>query len=307
MPIKIPKGLPAGEILHKENIFVMDEERAITQDIRPLQIAVLNLMPLKEQTETQLLRMLSNTPLQMEITFLTTASYVGKNTAQDHLSNFYKKFAEVQERKFDGMIITGAPVEQMAFEEVEYWQELVEIMDWTKSHVTSVFHICWGAQAALYHRYGIKKYSLDKKLFGVFAHRLVKEYCPLTRGFDAEFWVPHSRHTTVHMEDIAAVKELELAAVSNEAGAYLILSKDGRNIFVTGHSEYDALTLKQEYDRDKGKGLAIDLPKNYFPEDNPYLTPKSVWSSHANLLYSNWLNYYVYQRTPYEIERVGEN
>ena len=307
MPIKIPKGLPAGEILHKENIFVMDEERAITQDIRPLQIAVLNLMPLKEQTETQLLRMLSNTPLQMEITFLTTASYVGKNTAQDHLSNFYKKFAEVKERKFDGMIITGAPVEQMVFEEVEYWQELVEIMDWTKSHVTSVFHICWGAQAALYHRYGIKKYPLDKKLFGVFAHRLVKEYCPLTRGFDAEFWVPHSRHTTVHIEDIAAVKELELVAVSNEAGAYLILSKDGRNIFVTGHSEYDALTLKQEYDRDKGKGLAIDLPKNYFPEDNPYLTPKSVWSSHANLLYSNWLNYYVYQRTPYEIERVGEN
>ncbi len=307
MPIKIPKGLPAGEILQKENIFVMDEERAMTQDIRPLQIAVLNLMPLKEQTETQLLRMLSNTPLQMEITFLTTASYVGRNTAKAHLSNFYKNFAEVKDSKFDGMIITGAPVELLEFEEVEYWPELTEIMDWTQSHVTSVFYICWGAQAALYYKYGIKKFPLEKKLSGIFAHRVVKEFCPLTRGFDPEFLVPHSRYTTVHIEDIAAVGELELVAVSNEAGPYLIMSRDGRNIFATGHSEYDALTLKQEYDRDRGKGLAIELPKNYFPEDNPYLTPKSVWNSHANLLYSNWLNYYVYQRTPYDISQVGKN
>lgn len=306
MPIKIPKGLPAGDILQKENIFIMDEERAITQDIRPLQIAVLNLMPLKEQTETQLLRMLSNTPLQIEITFLSTSSYVGKNTAKDHLDTFYQSFYDVKDRKYDGMIITGAPVEHLEFEEVEYWEELKEIMTWAEKNVTSVFHICWAAQAGLYHKYGIRKYPLDKKIFGIFPHRVIKEHCPLTRGFDSEFFAPHSRHTTIHIEDISAVKDLELISFSEEAGAYLIMSKDKRNIFVTGHSEYDALTLKQEYDRDKSKGLEIALPKNYFPDDNPYLAPKSIWNSHANLLYSNWLNYYVYQQTPYDIEKIGE-
>lgn len=306
MPIKIPKGLPAGGILQKENIFIMDEERAMTQDIRPLQIAVLNLMPLKEQTEAQLLRMLSNTPLQVEVVFVSTETYVGKHTGKEHLDSFYTSFSEIKNRKFDGMIITGAPVEHLPFEEVEYWQELTEIMDWTDTHVTSLFYICWGAQAALYHKYGIKKYPLEKKLFGIFTHHIVKEYCPLTRGFDPEFLVPHSRHTTIHIEDIAGVAELELLAISDEAGAYLIKSKDNRHVFATGHSEYDALTLKQEYDRDKSKGLPIELPKNYFPENNPYLTPKSVWASHANLLYTNWLNYYVYQKTPYDIEKIGE-
>ncbi|NDL67587.1 homoserine O-acetyltransferase MetA [Anaerotalea alkaliphila] len=307
MPIKIDRNLPAKQILEQENIFVMDEDRAVSQDIRPLKIAILNLMPLKQQTETQLLRMLSNTPLQVEVTLLTPKSYKAKNTPEEHMSSFYTTFDSVKDHKYDGFIITGAPVENMAFEDVIYWKELTEIMDWTRKHVTSTFHICWGAQAGLYHHYGIRKVPLDRKMFGVFKHHVVVEHHNLLRGFDHEFMAPHSRHTTVLAEDIIAHPELELLSVSPEAGVYIAMSKDGKQVFVTGHSEYDPLTLYQEYMRDKEKGLPIDIPKNYFPQNDPSLTPESTWKSHAHLLYANWLNYYVYQVTPYLIDTVGDD
>lgn len=306
MPIKIDNNLPAKKILQSENIFIMDEDRAIHQDIRPLKIVILNLMPLKQQTETQLLRMLSNSPLQLEITLLNPESYQSKNTSSDHLLAFYTTFDKIRKNKFDGMIITGAPVEQMPFEEVAYWQELTEIMEWTKHNVTSTFHICWGAQAGLYYHYGVEKEPLPQKMFGIFKHNVLKAHCPLLRGFDDEFLVPHSRHTTVSKESIVNNPDLELLSESNESGVYIAMSKDEKHIFVTGHSEYDAHTLKQEYVRDKEKGLDIEIPKNYFPSDDEKKQPPATWRSHAHLLYSNWLNYYVYQNTPYSIDEVGE-
>ena len=299
MPIKIPDKLPAREILEKENIFVMDETVAYHQDIRPLRIAILNLMPTKETTETQLLRLIGNTPLQVEAVLLHPKSHVPKNTSAEYLATFYKTFDDISDERFDGMIITGAPVEHLPFEEVDYWRELQDIMDWTTVNVTSTFHICWGAQAGLYHHYGIPKYPLESKLFGVFPHRVTKPNTKLLRGFDEVFYVPQSRHTEVRREDIEPREELEILSESDEAGVYIVASKDGKQIFVTGHSEYDPLTLKWEYERDKAKGLRIDLPKNYFPGDDPAKMPVSTWRAHANLLFSNWLNYYVYQETPY--------
>lgn len=306
MPIKIDNNLPAKKILQGENIFIMDENRAMHQDIRPLKIVILNLMPLKQQTETQLLRMLSNSPLQLEITLLNPKTYQSKNTSSDHLLAFYTTFDEIKAHKYDGMIITGAPIEQMDFEEVAYWKELTEIMEWTKHNVTSTFHICWGAQAGLYYHYGVKKEALSQKMFGIFKHTVAVDHVPLLRGFDDEFLVPHSRHTTVSREDIINNPNLVLIAESEESGVYIVISKDEKQVFVTGHSEYDADTLKQEYFRDKEKGLPIEIPKNYFPKDNENLKPPSTWRSHAHLLYSNWLNYYVYQMTPYLLEQVGE-
>lgn len=304
MPIKINNDLPAKKILQSENIFVMDEDRASHQDIRPLQIAILNLMPLKQKTEEQLLRMLSNSPLQVEITLISPESYRAKNTSSEHLSSFYKSFEMIKSNKFDGFIITGAPVEQMAFEDVAYWKELEEILEWTKTNVTSTFHICWGAQAGLYFHYGIDKRPLPSKAFGVFKHELLDALNPLVRGFDDVFFVPHSRHTTISREDILKHPELVLVSESSEAGVYLVMSKDGKQIFVTGHSEYDADTLKNEYVRDQQKGLSIELPKDYFPGDDENKMPPAKWRSHAHLLYSNWLNYYVYQMTPYLIENI---
>lgn len=305
MPIKIPDNLPAKRVLQKENIFVMDEERAMNQDIRPLQIAILNLMPLKEQTEAQLLRMLSNSPLQVEITFLSPKTHVSKNTSLEHLETFYTTFDMIKERKFDGMIITGAPVENLPFEGVTYWDELVDIMEWTKTHVTSTFHICWGAQAGLYYHYGIEKIPLEKKMHGVFKHTVLDEFCPIVRGFDHEFMVPHSRHTTVSVEDVKEHKEIKLLSMSEEAGFYMAVSNDGKQIFVSGHSEYDSDTLMQEYLRDKERGMDPKLPVRYFPENNPNKKPESTWKSHAHLVYSNWLNYYVYQMTPYDMNEIG--
>jgi len=301
MPIKIPDNLPAKEILTSENIFVMDESIAYKQDIRPLRIVILNLMPTKETTETQLLRLIGNTPLQVEAVLLHPKTHVSKNTSQEHLSSFYKTFDEIEAQYFDGMIITGAPVELMPFEEVNYWEELTQIMDWSKSHVTSTFHICWAAQAGLYHHYGINKVELDKKLFGIFPHTICQRNIPLLRGFDEQFYVPQSRHTEVRKSDIEKVEELEIWSESEESGVYIVASKGGKQIFVTGHSEYDPTTLKFEYDRDQAKGLRIDVPKNYFPNNDPTKIPLSTWRAHANLLYSNWLNYYVYQLTPYEL------
>ena len=301
MPIKIPADLPATETLHNENIFVMTESRALTQDIRPLKILILNLMPTKIATETQLARLLGNSPLQVEPEFLQTASYVPKNTSAEHMIAFYKHFDEVKNNKYDGLIITGAPVEQMPFEEVEYWDELCRIMEWSKTNVTSTFHICWGAQAGLYYHYGIRKYPLDKKLFGVFLHKAEHKRSMLLRGFDDEFWVPHSRHTTVLREDIEKHPELKILASSDEAGIY----ERGKQIFITGHSEYDADTLKKEYLRDKNAGLPIEVPKNYFPDDDDMKEPIVRWRSHANLIYSNWLNYFVYQITPYNIDEIN--
>jgi len=306
VPIKIDNNLPAKKILQSENIFIMDEDRAIHQDIRPLKIVILNLMPLKQQTETQLLRMLSNSPLQLEITLLNPNTYQSKNTSSDHLLAFYTTFDKIKKNKYDGMIITGAPVEQMPFEEVAYWNELTEIMEWTKHNVTSTFHICWGAQAGLYYHYGIRKEPLPQKMFGIFKHKVSKPHCPLLRGFDDEFLVPHSRHTTVKREPIVNHPDLDLLSESEESGVYIVMSKDEKQIFVTGHSEYDAFTLNQEYVRDKEKGLEIDIPKNYYPNDDALKQPPATWRSHAHLLYSNWLNYYVYQLTPYIIEQVGE-
>lgn len=303
MPIKIPVNLPAAEILNKENIFVMDEQRAFTQDIRPLKIVILNLMPIKEKTETHLLRLLGNTPLQVEITLLHPITHTSKNTSEEHLKTFYTSFSEIKDQKFDGMIITGAPIELLDFEEVDYWEELQEIMDWSWKNVTSTFHICWGAQASLYHHYGIPKYKLPQKLSGVFNHTITKQNVKLLRGFDDEFVVPHSRNTEVRREDIEAVKELEILVESEEAGVTLVATKDGSQIFATGHSEYERYTLKDEYERDLAKGLHI-LPKNYFPNDNPEETPIVRWRAHANLLFSNWLNYYVYQETPYDLSEL---
>ena len=299
MPIKIPNELPAVEILKKENIFIMDEHRAIRQDIRELKIVILNLMPIKQVTETQLLRLLGNTPLQIEITLLHPKTHVSKNTSQDYLLTFYKTFDEIKDEKFDGMIITGAPIEHLPFEEVTYWEELTQIMEWSKIHVTSTFHICWGAQAGLYYHYGIPKYTLPEKMFGIFPHTLENPQVKLLRGFDDQFDVPQSRHTEVRREDIEKVHQLDLLSTSEEAGVYLVISKDRKQIFVTGHSEYDPLTLKEEYERDRKKGLDIQIPKHYFPQDDPTKYPVVRWRGHANLLFSNWLNYYVYQETPY--------
>ncbi len=306
MPIKIPNLLPATETLQSENIFVMTETRAITQDIRPLSILLLNLMPTKTTTETQLARLLGNSPLQVELELIHTATHESKNTSAEHLLAFYKTFDEVYDRYFDGMIITGAPVEHLPFEEVEYWDELCRIMEWSKTHVTSTFHICWGAQAGLYYHYGINKYPLDKKLFGIFPH--VKDYknSILIRGFDDVFMVPHSRHTTIRREDVESCSELRIVASSPIAGVYAITTPRGHQIFITGHSEYDKDTLKLEYLRDKNAGLPIDIPYNYFPNDDDSKEPQVTWRSHANLLYSNWLNYFVYQTTPYDINQIAD-
>lgn len=301
MPIKVQSDLPAKRILEDENIFMMDENRAMTQDIRPLNIAILNLMPLKQDTEVQLLRSLSNTPLQLDITFLTTGSYVGKNTATSHLEKFYLTFDDIKDVKFDGLIITGAPVEQMEFEEVDYWEELTKILDWSKKNVTSTFHICWGAQAGLYYHYGIKKYPIAKKRFGVYEHTVMQRKEPLVRGFDDVFYAPHSRNTEVLREEILAHKELRILAESEEAGVFIVINEDGSQIFVMGHPEYDRVTLDKEYKRDVEKGIPMELPKNYYPLEDAKNRPSLIWRAHANTLYSNWLNYYVYQVTPYEL------
>lgn len=301
MPIKIQKDLPVREILEKENIFVMDENRAIHQDIRPIQILILNLMPLKEETELQLLRSLSNTPLQVDVTFMAVASHESKNTSMSHLNQFYKIFPEVRTKRFDGMIITGAPVEQMEFEEVDYWQELTEIMDWSESHVTSTIYLCWAAQAGLYYHYGLKKRMLKQKMFGLFWHRVMNRKIPLVRGFDDVFLAPHSRHTEVPIEEIHACKELTVLAESEEAGLFLAMADGGRKIFVMGHPEYDRVTLDGEYKRDLSKNLPIEIPKNYYQNDDSSNRPLLTWRAHANNLYTNWLNYYVYQVTPYDM------
>lgn len=305
MPIRIADNLPAGDILSSENIFVMYEDRAYHQDIRPLKIAILNIMPTKITTETQLLRLLGNTPLQVEITFLRTASHLSKNTPVEHLETFYKTFDEIRDEHFDGLVITGAPVEKLPFEEVNYWEELTQIMDWSLTNVYSTMHICWGAQAGLYYHHGVPKYDLPGKMFGVFPHTKNKEHVKLLRGFDDFFYVPHSRHTEVRREDIEKVDSLEILSESDESGVYLVSSKDGRHIFATGHSEYDPLTLKSEYDRDVEKGLDIQVPKNYFPDDDPTREPQVRWRGHGNLLFLNWLNYYVYQETPYDLSLIG--
>lgn len=304
MPVKVQDELPAKEILLKENIFVMDESRAFTQDIRPLKIAMLNLMPTKQITEVQILRLLSNTSLQLDITLLHPKSHISKTTCIEHLISFYKTFDDIKDENYDGLIITGAPIEHLEFEDVTYWEELKEIMEWSKENVTSTFHICWGAQAGLYYHYGIPKNPLDKKMFGVFEHRVLKKNIMLMRGFDDIFYVPHSRHTEVTIEDIQKINELDILAVSEVSGIYIVASKDRKQIFVTGHSEYDCDTLKNEYIRDINKGLDIEIPKNYFIDDDPKKEPLVKWRSHANLIYSNWLNYYVYQETPYDIHRI---
>ncbi len=304
MPIKIPNLLPATSVLQSENIFVMTETRALTQDIRPLRIALLNLMPNKIQTETQLARLLGNTPLQIELELIHTKTHESKNTSREHLLSFYKTFDDIKDQNFDGMIITGAPVEHLPFEEVEYWDELCEIMEWTKTHVTSTFHICWGAQAGLYYHYGIKKYPLDHKMFGIFEHRVDHKGAILFRGFDDVFLAPHSRHTGIRREELEAVPALKILASSDVAGVYAVMTDQGRQVFITGHSEYDADTLKNEYERDRSQGLEIAVPENYFPDDDPSKDPRVTWRSHANLLYSNWLNYIVYQTTPYDITEI---
>ncbi|WP_123041664.1 homoserine O-acetyltransferase MetA [Cohnella candidum] len=307
MPIKVPDNLPAKEVLAGENIFVMDESKAYHQDIRPLRIAILNLMPTKETTETQLLRLIGNTPLQVEVVFLHPKTHTSKNTSAEHLESFYKTFDEIEDEQYDGMIITGAPVETLEFEEVNYWDELRDIMDWSARNVTSTLHICWGAQAGLYHHFGIPKVPLAEKMFGVFPHTVAKPNTPLLRGFDEMFYVPQSRHTEVRREDVANAEGLDILSESEEAGVYIAASHDGKQIFVTGHSEYDPLTLKWEYDRDQAKGLRIDVPKNYFPDNDPSRLPVSTWRAHANLLFSNWLNYYVYQATPFELGKAQKH
>ncbi len=299
MPIRIDNDLPVKKILEEENIFVMDYERAMSQDIRPLEVLILNLMPLKEDTELQLLRSLANTPLQVNISFIRTGTYESKNVAQKHLERFYTTFEDIKHRRFDGMIITGAPVEKMDFEEVEYWDELTKIMDWSRKNVTSTLHICWGAQAGLYYRYGVKKYDLPKKLSGIYEHYPIHKKTPLVRGFDDTFYVPQSRYTGVSKEDIIANKQLEIVSESDETGPYLIIAEGGKNIFVTGHPEYDTITLDQEYKRDLDKGINPEIPCNYYPDNDPTKKPIKSWRCHANTLYFNWLNYYVYQVTPY--------
>ncbi|MCL2563907.1 MAG: homoserine O-succinyltransferase [Oscillospiraceae bacterium] len=305
MPIKIPDSLPARATLEGENIFVMTEVRAIRQDIRPLKLLLLNLMPTKIVTETQLLRKLSNTPLQIEVELLQTVSYKSKNVDKSHLDSFYRSFEQVKDKQYDGMIITGAPVENMDFEAVDYWPELCEIMDWTKTSVHSTFHICWGAQAGLYHHYGIQKHRLPEKLFGVFEHRLLKPQSPLFRGFDDRFHAPHSRYTEVRAEDVTAVPGLELMAVSDDAGVFIVKAENNRQFFITGHPEYDGDTLAREFFRDRERGLDTALPEHYFPGDDPAAVPCVSWRAHAQLLYTNWLNYYVYQTTPYDLKRIG--
>lgn len=299
MPIRTQSDLPAKEILENENIFVMDEFRAINQEIRPLQIVILNLMPIKQDTELQLLRALSNTPLQIDITFLNMKSHISQNTSANHLNRFYESFDDIRWKKYDGLIITGAPVEHMEYEEVDYWQELCEVMEWSKTNVTSTFHICWGAQAGLYYHYGLQKHILPQKVFGVFEHKVMNRKIPIVRGFDDYFMAPHSRHTEVRSEDIHACKDLTVLAESDEVGVYLVMAGEGKQFFVMGHSEYDRLTLQEEYFRDLKKGMDIQIPKNYFPDDDPTRKPHLQWRSHSNNLYSNWLNYYVYQITPY--------
>ena len=306
MPIKIPNDLPATKVLNDENIFVITEKRALTQDIRPLQILIVNLMPTKVVTETQLARLLGNTPLQVEMELLMMSSHKSKNTSEEHMLAFYKTFDEVKHRNFDGMVITGSPVEHMPFEEVDFWDELCTIMEWSKTHVTSTFHICWGAQAGLYYHYGINKHQIDNKLFGVFEHKVTHKGSILFRGFDDTFMVPHSRHTTVLAEDIEKVKELKILSMSDVAGVYAVATDKGKQIFITGHSEYDADTLEKEYLRDKNAGLKIDMPVNYYPNNDDTQRPINTWRSHANLLYSNWLNYFVYQTTPYDIAEINK-
>ncbi|MFB0845945.1 homoserine O-acetyltransferase MetA [Paenibacillus oleatilyticus] len=301
MPIKVPDHLPAKEVLVNENIFVMDESVAFRQDIRPLRIVILNLMPTKETTETQLLRLIGNTPLQVEFILLHPKTHTSKNTSLEHLEQFYKTFEDIKHERFDGMIITGAPVEQLEFEEVNYWEELTQIMEWSKTHVTSTLHICWAAQAGLYYHFGVPKYPLEEKIFGVFPHTITTANVKLLRGFDELFLVPQSRHTDVRREDVARVEQLDILSESEEAGVYIAATKDGKQIFITGHSEYDACTLKYEYDRDVNKGMEIAIPKNYYPKDDPTRPPLNTWRAHANLLFSNWLNYYVYQETPYDL------
>jgi homoserine O-succinyltransferase len=306
MPIKIPDSLPAKDTLENENIFVMTEYRAMHQDIRPLKLLILNLMPTKQVTETQLLRKLSNTPLQIEVEFLQTISHEAKNVDAEHLTSFYTSFDEIKDQFFDGMIITGAPVENLEFEDVDYWPELTKIMDWTTHNVHSTLHICWGAQAGLFYHYGIQKIQLPKKISGVFSHKVLKPQSPFFRGFDDVFNIPHSRYTTVLEEEIVKVPELELLSVSDDAGVFAVKSADNRHFFITGHPEYDADTLALEYARDVKKGLNIEVPKNYFPDDNPAQPPVVTWRAHAQLLYTNWLNYYVYQTTPYDINNIGK-
>lgn len=306
MPIKIDNDLPVKEILEQENIFVMDADRAMNQQIRPLEVVILNLMPLKEDTELQLFRSLSNTPLQVNITLIRTGTYESKNVARNHLERFYTTFEEIKNRRFDGMIITGAPVEKLPFEEVEYWEELTKIMDWSSHNVTSTLHICWGAQAGLYYRYGIHKYDLPKKFSGIYKHYTFHKRTPLVRGFDDSFLVPQSRYTGVRKEEIVANELLEIVAESDVTGPYLIIAEDGKNIFVTGHPEYDTFTLDQEYRRDLEKGINPEIPCNYYPDDNPQNQPIKSWRCHANTLYFNWLNYYVYQLTPYDLNSERE-
>ncbi|MBP3576974.1 MAG: homoserine O-succinyltransferase [Lachnospiraceae bacterium] len=300
MPIRVQNDLPAKKILEEENIFMMDENRSLSQDIRPLKIAILNLMPLKEDTEVQLMRSLSNTPLQLDVTFLTTVTYVGKNTATSHLDTFYLTYEDVKDQKFDGLIITGAPVETMEFEDVAYWEELKQIMDWSETNVTSTLHICWGAQAGLHHHYGVRKLDLEKKLSGVYRHEVHFRREPLVRGFDDVFYAPHSRYTEMSKEDILANEKLKVLADSAEAGIFLVLAEEGKNIFVLGHPEYDRVTLDKEYKRDVNKGINPALPVNYYPNNNSEEKPLLLWRAHANTLYTNWVNYYVYQKTPYE-------
>ena len=302
MPIRVQNDLPVKEILEQENIFVMDEHRAMHQDIRPIKIGLLNLMPLKEDTELQILRSLSNTPLQVDVIFVNVSSHESKNTSTSHLNKFYVPFEEIKDQRFDGFIITGAPVEQMPFEEVDYWEELKEIMEWTNTHVTSTMHLCWGAQAGLYYHYGIDKVSLDAKVFGVFEHHVKNRKIPLVRGFDDVFYAPHSRHTIVPTEAIKDEEQLIILAESEEAGVFLTMSLDGKQIFVMGHPEYDRVTLDKEYKRDKAKGLPIKIPENYYEEDDDTKRPLLTWRSHANNLYTNWVNYYVYQVTPYNLD-----
>ena len=304
MPIKIPNLLPATKVLEQENIFVMTETRARTQDIRPLKIMLLNLMPTKIDTETQLSRLLGNTPLQVELTLVRTASHESRNTPEEHMLAFYKEFSEVRDPRFDGLVITGAPVEHLPFEQVDYWEELCEIMEWSKTHVHSTFHICWGAQAGLYYHFGINKKPLPEKMFGVFPHRRDYDKSILFRGFDDTFMVPHSRHTTVDRADIEKESALRILASSQEAGIYAIATRNGRQIFITGHSEYDPLTLEREYQRDVKAGKPIKVPKNYYPGDDPQKAPIVSWRAHANLLYCNWLNYFVYQTTPYNLDEL---
>ncbi|WP_022748538.1 homoserine O-acetyltransferase MetA [Lachnobacterium bovis] len=306
MPIKTQNDLPAKSILERENIFVIDEHRATHQDIRPITIAILNLMPLKEDTELQLLRMLSNTPLQVDVSFLKLESHKSTHTSLSHLNKFYESFSEVKDKNFDGLILTGAPIELMEFEEVDYWEELCKIMEWSKTHVTSTLHVCWGAQAGLYYHFGIKKHVLGQKCFGIFNHRVRKRKIPLVRGFDDYFMAPHSRHTVVRKEDIENCDDLVILADSKEAGVFLVMKEDGRQIFMMGHPEYDRYTLDREYKRDVSMGLDIEPPLNYYPNDDPNEKPKLSWRSHASIFYANWLNYYVYQQTPYSWNKIAE-